>query len=69
MDTTTIQVEKPTKELLNNLKKSFHSKTYDEVIQKLAKKKTKSIYGKLAKGINIPAKEMLKELRDKRDRL
>jgi len=68
MGTTTIQVEDPTKELLNELKKSFNSKTYDEVINTLARKKTKSMYGKLAKGKKISAKEMMKGLRDKNDR-
>lgn len=68
MATTTIQVENPTKELLNELKKSFESKTYDEVIQMLVKKKTKSMYGKLAGSRKVSASEMMKGLRDKHDR-
>ena len=51
-----IQVEKPTKELLNELKKSFNSKTYDEVIQSLVGKK------------RISVSRMMRGLRDKRDR-
>jgi predicted CopG family antitoxin len=66
--TTTIQIENPTKELLNELKKSFQSKTYDDVIQKLVRKKTKSMYGALAKGKKISAAQMMKGLRDKSDR-
>jgi len=68
MGTTTIQIEDPTKELLNELKKNFHSKTYDQVINALARKKTKSMYGKLAKGKKISIAEMMKGLRDKSDR-
>ena len=68
MKTTTIQVENPTKDLLNELKKNYNSKTYDEVIKVLVSKKTKSMFGKLAKGETISAAEMVKCLRDKRDR-
>ena len=68
MGTTTIQVENPTKELLNELKKSFNSKTYDEVIQNLVRKKTKSMYGKFSKGQKVSTAAMLKGLRDKSDR-
>jgi len=68
MGTTTIQVENPTKELLNELKKSFNSKTYDDVIQNLVRKKTKSMYGKLAKGKKVSTAAMMKDLRDKSDR-
>ncbi len=68
METTTIQLEYPTKELLNELKQSFHSKTYDEVIRTLVKKKTKSMYGKLAKGKGVSTAEMMESLRDKSDR-
>ena len=69
MATTTIQVENPTKELLNELKKSLNSKTYDEVIQNLVKAKTGSMFGKLCKGGNVPVSQMMKGLRDKSDRL
>jgi hypothetical protein len=65
---TTIQVENPTKELLNELKKSFQSKTYDEVIQKLVRKKTNSMYGALAKGKKVSVSKMMNKLRDKSDR-
>ena len=68
VETSTIQVEAPTKELLNELKKSFNSKTYDEVIQNLLRKKTKSMYGKLSGGKTVSVSEMLKGLRDKGDR-
>jgi len=68
VETSTIQIEAPTKELLNELKKSFNSKTYDEVIQNLLRKKTKSMYGKLLVGKKISVSEMLKGLRDKGDR-
>lgn len=68
MATTTIQVETPTKQLLNELKLTFNSKTYDDVIRALARKKTKSMYGALAKGKNVSAAEMMRNLRDKRDR-
>ena len=68
MNTTTIQLEKSTKELLNELKKNSNSKTYDEVIQILLRKKTKSMYGKFTNGKKISVKEMMKGLRDKNDR-
>ena len=69
MATATIRVENPTKELLNELKKSFNSKTYDEVIQNLVRAKTRSMYGKLSKGRRVSAAQMMKGLRDKSDRL
>ena len=69
MKTTTIQIENPTKKLLNELKLTFHSKTYDEVIQDLMRKKTMSMYGKFAKGKKISAAEMLKGLRDASERV
>lgn len=66
--TTTIQVENPTKELLNELKKSFGSKTYDEVIKMLVAKKMGSMYGKLSGKKKVSAAEMMRSLRDKCDR-
>lgn len=69
MSTTTIQIENPTKNLLNELKKNFNSKTYDEVIITLVKKKTKSMYGKLAGKKRISTAKMMKGLRDKSDRV
>lgn len=68
METTTIQIETPTKELLNELKKNYNSKTYDDVIKTLVSKKTKSMYGKLGKNKKVSAAEMMKGLRDKSDR-
>ena len=69
MGTTTIQVENPTKELLNELKKNYNSKTYDEVINALVSRKTRSMYGGLGKGKKVSASEMIKGLREKNDRL
>ncbi|MBI2597660.1 MAG: hypothetical protein HYW50_00515 [Candidatus Diapherotrites archaeon] len=66
---TTIQVEKPTKELLNNLKTNYNSKTYDAVIITLVRKKEPSMYAKLSKGKKVSVKEMVNSLRDKSDRL
>lgn len=68
MTTSTIQVETPTKELLNNLKINYNSKTYDEVIVTLVKKKEPSMYAKLSKGKKVSVKEMMNDLRDKSDR-
>lgn len=68
MSSTTIQVEIPTKKLLNNLKTNYNSKTYDEVIIALVRKKEPSMFAKLSKGKKISAKEMMKGLRDKSDR-
>ncbi|MDO8428594.1 MAG: hypothetical protein Q7S92_05270 [Candidatus Diapherotrites archaeon] len=68
MTTTTIQIEKHTKEVLNELKESFESKTYDEVIMQLVRKKTKSMYGTLGKGKKVSFKQMMEGLRDKHDR-
>lgn len=67
MDTSTIQVEKPTKNLLNELKRTFGSKTYDEVINALVKRKTRGAFGKFAKK-KVSVDEMMKGLRDKNDR-
>ncbi|MFA6268948.1 MAG: hypothetical protein WCW13_02450 [archaeon] len=67
METSTIQVEKLTKDLLNELKHTFGSKTYDEVIQTLVKRKTESGFGKFAKK-KISVEEMMAGLRDKNDR-
>lgn len=64
---TTIQIEAPTKELLDGFKRNFHSKTYDDVINALVRKKTKSMYGFLAGKKKISVNEMMKGLRDKRD--
>ena len=66
MNTTTIQLEKPTKELLNTLKENYSVKTYDEVIKTLIKRKHKSMYGVL-KNANISTKEITKEIRNERN--
>ncbi|MFH1695499.1 MAG: hypothetical protein ABH850_03690 [Candidatus Micrarchaeota archaeon] len=68
MSTTTIQVENKTKEILNHLKGNFNSKTYDEVILTLVKKKTKSMHGKFAGKKRLSAAEIMKGLRDKHNR-
>ena len=67
METTTIQLEKPTKELLEKLKENYSVKTYDEVIKTLIKRKHKSMYGVL-KNANISTKEFVKEIRKDRSR-
>ncbi|HIH16091.1 MAG TPA: hypothetical protein HA252_01665 [Candidatus Diapherotrites archaeon] len=67
--TTTIQVRNETKARLDNLKKSYKVKTYDEAITTLVRVKRGSMYGVLArKGKKYSLKELLKDLRDKSDR-
>jgi len=66
---TTIQIETPTKELLNELKKNYNSKTYDEVIKALVSRKTKSMFGKLSKRKMTSLSKMMSTLRDKSDRI
>jgi len=66
METTTIQLKKPTKELLEKLKENYSVKTYDEVIKTLIKRKHKSMYGVL-KNANISTKEITKEIRNERN--
>ena len=66
MNTTTIQLEKPTKELLNTLKENYSVKTYDEVIKTLIKRKHKSMYGVL-KNANFTTEQAIKEIRKTRD--
>ena len=69
-DTTTIQIQQETKKFLDSLKEAYNVKTYDQVINKLIQKKSKSMYGALADaGPPISMKEILKGLRDKNDRL
>ena len=68
MTTTTIQITQHTKELLNKLKTSFSSGTYDEVIVRLTSKKTGSMAGKLSGGKKYTVKKILKGLRDESDR-
>jgi Holliday junction resolvasome RuvABC DNA-binding subunit len=68
MGTTTIQVEEKTKRSLDDAKKRSGLKTYDAVIDQLLKTKTKTMYGFLAKEKKMSFEEMMKELRDERDR-
>lgn len=65
---TTIQIENPTKKMLNELKSNYNSKTFDEVIVTLLKKREPSMYSKFFKGKKISAKAMMKGLREKNDR-
>lgn len=65
---TTIQVEDPTKELLEHLKQNTKARSYDEVIRALAVKKGKSLYGSLAGKRTVSRKTLLAGLRDKEDR-
>ncbi len=65
MDTTTIQVRKETKEKLDRVKRTYHSKTYDEAIDKLVRMKTGSMYGAFAKeGKKYSLRALLKDLSD-----
>lgn len=66
MNTTTIQIEKPTKELLDRLKSNYSVKTYDEVLKALIKKKHSSMYGVL-KNANFTTKKAIKEIREYRN--
>ncbi len=65
---TTVQVEDGTLKLLKQLKQETNSKTYDEVIQVLSKKRFKSMAGALAGKKKYTSDEILKGLRDERDR-
>ncbi len=68
-DTTTIQIQHETKKFLDSLKEAYGVKTYDQVINKLIQKKSKSMHGALADADNpISMKEILKGLRDKNDK-
>ncbi|MDO8624467.1 MAG: hypothetical protein Q7R47_00135 [Candidatus Diapherotrites archaeon] len=68
MGTTTIQIEEKTKKSLDDAKKRFGLKTYDNVIDQLLKTKTKSMYGFLAKEKKLSFDEMMKQLREERDK-
>lgn len=65
MSTTTIQIEKPTKKILLQLKENYSAKTYDEVIRTLIKRKHKSMYGVL-KNVGISTDQFIKEIREDR---
>ena len=66
---TTIQVNEETLELLKKYKEQMHAETYDEVIRKFM---TKGLgeYAKKFKGYlgNLNRNELMKDLRDKKDR-
>lgn len=66
--TTTIQVEKETQELLKKVKESHKAKTYDEAVRILLTKAwpKESMWGALGKK---PLQQLLKGLRDERDRI
>lgn len=65
---TTIQIQEKTLEILKKIKKDTHSSSYDEAIKKIAINSTKeaSLAGYLGKK---PLKLIMKDLRDKSDRL
>ena len=66
---TTIQIDNETHEILSKLRKSLHAESYNEVIKILLKKglhKSRSMYGFLGK---MSSKVILKDLRDKSDRI
>jgi len=65
---TTIQVDVKTKAMLERLKNTYEVNTYDDAIVCLMKKKTKSLYGSLAKGKRVHMKAVLSSLRAKNDR-
>lgn len=67
-ETTSLQVLKKTRALLDLYKASLGANTYDETIQKLIMKKTGSMAGKLKiKGVTTMA-QLMKGLRDEHDR-
>lgn len=65
-DTTTIQVQQETKKLLDSLKEAYRVKTYDQVINKLIQKKSKSMHGAFADQGPVSTKEILKWLKEDR---
>ena len=68
-ETTTIQIKKTTKKFLDSLKGAYHVKTYDEVVNKLVQKKKAFPFDKFAdEGPPVSMKEILKELREDRDK-
>lgn len=63
---TTIQVDKETLEMLKTIREQTHATSYNEVINRMIRQKTKrSMYGAL-KGKS--RKQMMKGLRDEYDR-
>ncbi len=66
--TTTIQIRDETLELLKRVKEQTHAKTYDDVIINFM---SMGAYAKLYRGFlgkKWTREELLKDLRDKRDR-
>jgi hypothetical protein len=69
-NSTTIQIQKSTKKLLDALKEAYQLKTYDAVVNKLIQKKNKFNFDAFAdENPKVSMKEILKGLRDKHDRL
>lgn len=68
METTTVEVKKKTKQELENLKHAYHAKTFDEVIQKLIKRRPRSMAGKLSIGRKVTVEEIIQKIRDERDK-
>ncbi|MEK6942275.1 MAG: hypothetical protein AABW85_05450 [archaeon] len=67
---TTIQVKETTLELLKRVRKNTNASSYDEAINKLAKKvMNKSMAGTLARKKHYSKDEILRGLRDERDRI
>jgi len=67
-DTTTLQVQKKTKALLDLLKGTYGSRTYDDVIQKLVMKKTGSMAGKFKMKGKSTMQQIMRGMRDENDR-
>lgn len=65
---TTIQISQETHEILTKMRENFGVESYNEVVNKLIEKSfpKKSFYGFLGKRNR---KEILKDLRDKNDRI
>ena len=65
---TTIQIGERTLKILKNIKDETHSSSYDEAINKMVvmRAKKESLAGYLGK---MPIKEIMKGLRDERDRI
>ena len=67
---TTVQVEESTKQLLDEIKRREHVSSYNEIIKRLAKERSKipdSMFGALGKAKSM--KEILRGLRDEGDRI
>ena len=64
---TSIQVDINTKKTLDQLKRVYHAKSYDDTIQMLFKVKSKSMSAALAGKGRFSKEDILKGLRDKDD--